>query len=56
MALETMTFEDIGDGRTRLAAPPSVDTMEARDAILSSGMEVGVNEGYEKLDGLLVED
>jgi hypothetical protein len=27
--------------------------MEARDMILSSGMEVGVNEGFEKLDALL---
>jgi hypothetical protein len=27
--------------------------MEAREAMLASGMEVGVNEGYEKLDELL---
>ena len=27
--------------------------MEARDAMMASGMDVGVNEGYEKLDELL---
>jgi len=27
--------------------------MEIRDQILASGMETGVNEGYEKLDEIL---
>ena len=49
VALETLTFEDLGDGRTRLHAQSLVDSFEARDAWLSSGMEVGVNEGYAKL-------
>ena len=53
VALETLVFEDIGDGRTRLTMTSVVDTIEARDAIMSSGMEVGVHEGYEKLDALL---
>ena len=30
-----------------------VDSLEGRDAIMASGMEVGVYEGYAKLDGLL---
>jgi hypothetical protein len=30
-----------------------VDSLAARDAILASGMDVGVREGYEKLDKLL---
>ena len=53
VALETLTFEDLGDGRTRLHAQSLVDSFEARDGWLGSGMEVGVNEGYAKLDGLL---
>jgi uncharacterized protein YndB with AHSA1/START domain len=53
VALETMTFEDLGDGRTRLHAQSLCDSFEARDAWLRSGMETGVNEGYAKLDGLL---
>ena len=53
VALETLTFEDLGDGRTRLHAQSLVDSFEGRDAWLSSGMETGVNEGYAKLDALL---
>ena len=53
MALETLTFEDLGDGSTRLRATSLCDSFEARDGMLSSGMEVGVNDGYAKLDGLL---
>jgi uncharacterized protein YndB with AHSA1/START domain len=55
VALETLTFEDLGDGRTRLHAQSLVDSFEGRDAWLASGMEVGVNEGYAKLDGLLTD-
>ena len=53
VSLETMTFEDLGDGRTRLTATSLVDSFEGRDAFLASGMEVGVREGYERLDELL---
>ena len=53
VSLETMWFEDLGDGRTRMHATSLVDNLEGRDAILSSGMEVGINDGYAKLDRLL---
>ncbi|MFD2092828.1 SRPBCC family protein [Blastococcus deserti] len=53
VALERLVLEDIGGGRTRLTATSLVDSFEGRDAFLASGMEVGVNEGYEKLDELL---
>ena len=53
VALETLTFEDLGDGRTRLHAQSLVDSFEGRDAWLASGMETGVDEGYAKLDALL---
>jgi uncharacterized protein YndB with AHSA1/START domain len=53
VALETLTVEDLGDGRTRLRIQSLVDSFEARDAWLASGMEVGVNDGYAKLDALL---
>ena len=55
VALETMRFEDLGNGRTRLHAQSLVDSFEDRDAWLASGMETGVNEGYAKLDGLLAD-
>ena len=53
VSLETITFTDLGDGRTRVTSVSVVDSLEGRDAILASGMEVGVNEGYAKLDALL---
>jgi uncharacterized protein YndB with AHSA1/START domain len=55
VSLETMTFEDLGDGRTRTIGLSVVDNLEARNAIMASGMDVGVNEGYEKLDALLAQ-
>ena len=53
VSLETMRFEDLGDGWTRLHAQSLVDSFEGRDGWLDSGMEVGVNEGYAKLDRIL---
>jgi uncharacterized protein YndB with AHSA1/START domain len=53
VALETVCFEDLGDGRTRVRTLSLVDSFEGRDGILASGMDVGVREGYERLDELL---
>jgi uncharacterized protein YndB with AHSA1/START domain len=53
VALERMVFTDLGDGRTRLSATSLVDSFEGRDAFVASGMEVGVREGYQRLDELL---
>ncbi len=53
VSLETMTFEDLGDGWTRMHVHSLVDSFEAREQMLASGMEVGINEGYEKLDRML---
>ncbi|MBD0677028.1 SRPBCC family protein [Streptomyces sp. CBMA156] len=53
VSLDTATFEPAGDGRTRVTVLSVVDSMTIRDAILASGMEKGVIEGYQKLDALL---
>jgi uncharacterized protein YndB with AHSA1/START domain len=53
VALERLMLEDIGGGRTRLTSTSLVDSFEARDAFVASGMEDGVREGYERLDELL---
>jgi uncharacterized protein YndB with AHSA1/START domain len=53
VALEKLMFEDLGDGRTRLVSTSLVDSFEGRDAFVASGMDVGVREGYERLDQLL---
>jgi uncharacterized protein YndB with AHSA1/START domain len=55
VALETLHFEDLGDGRTRLHAQSLVDSFEGRDQWLASGMETGVQQGYAKLDALVAE-
>jgi uncharacterized protein YndB with AHSA1/START domain len=53
VALERIVFTDLGDGRTRLAATSLVDSFAARDAFVASGMDVGIREGYERLDEVL---
>ncbi len=55
VSLERLRFEDLGSGRTRLTATSLVDSFEARDAMIASGMEKGVVEGYDKLDTVLAE-
>lgn len=53
VALERLELEDLGDGRTRLTATSLVESFEGRDAMVASGMETGIIEGYRSLDGLL---
>jgi uncharacterized protein YndB with AHSA1/START domain len=53
VALEKLTLERLGDGRTRLVATSLCDSFEERDAMIASGMEEGIREGYERLDELL---
>jgi uncharacterized protein YndB with AHSA1/START domain len=53
VSLETMTFEPLEGGRCRIVALSVVDSMEAQAGMMASGMEVGINEGYEKLDEML---
>lgn len=53
VAIESLAFEDLGDGRTRLRGHAVYPSLEARDGMAQSGMETGMSEGYEKLDELL---
>lgn len=53
VAIETVDFEDAGDGRTRIVNVSLFHTTEERDGMLQSGMEGGLNEGYAALDRLL---
>ncbi|ASR37040.1 polyketide cyclase [Prauserella marina] len=56
VALETLTFERLDGGRTRLRVLSVVKDFETRDGMLASGMETGVDEGYDKLDELLAKE
>ena len=53
VAIESIAFEDLGDGRTRLRIHSTYPAVEARDGMVASGMETGLREGYERLDALV---
>jgi uncharacterized protein YndB with AHSA1/START domain len=53
VALEKLVLEDLAGGRTRLTGTSLCDSFADRDAMLASGMETGIREGYERLDSLL---
>jgi uncharacterized protein YndB with AHSA1/START domain len=53
VSLEFLTFTDLGDGRTRLTAHAVYPSVETRDAMVTSGMETGMSEGYRRLDDVL---
>jgi len=53
VTLETMTLEELPNGRTSLTAQSVFQTVSDRDGMVQAGMEHGVNEGYERLDEIL---
>jgi uncharacterized protein YndB with AHSA1/START domain len=53
VAIESITFDDLGDGRTRLRIHSVYPSVEARDGMIASGMERGLTEGYARLDELV---
>jgi len=52
VSLDTLRFED-ADGRTRVRNISVFQSVDDRDAMVQSGMESGLNEGYERLDELI---
>lgn len=52
VSLDTVTLEE-RDGRTLARIHSVHQTVEGRDAMIASGMEAGLREGYERLDELL---
>jgi uncharacterized protein YndB with AHSA1/START domain len=53
VSLDTLTLEDLGNGKTKATTTSVFQTPQDRDGMISSGMEKGVTEGYERLDELL---
>ena len=51
--LETMTLETHADGMTKVTVSSVFQSVADRDGMLSSGMEAGSNESYDRLDELL---
>ncbi len=54
VTLDTTLFEVLPNNRTKLTIHSVCRSVADRDAIIQSGMETGLNEGYHKLDDLLV--
>jgi uncharacterized protein YndB with AHSA1/START domain len=52
VSMDTLTLEE-HDGRTTVRTNSVFQSVEARDAMVSSGMEYGMREGYERLEDLL---
>ncbi|MFI1464679.1 SRPBCC family protein [Nocardia carnea] len=53
ITIDAATFEDLGDGRTRVVTVSQFHTPEERDGMLQSGMAEGLNASYRALDALL---
>ena len=52
VSLDTLRFEEL-DGRTIARSHSVFQSVEARDAMVESGMERGLSEGFDRLDGVL---
>ena len=52
-SVDTVIFEDLGGGRTKVISKALFFTTEERDGMLKSGMEQGLNQSYAALDALL---
>ena len=52
---ETLTLEDLGDGRTKMRAVGHMGSEEAVEAALATGMTAGAIETWDRLDELLPE-
>ncbi|HTZ86595.1 MAG TPA: SRPBCC family protein [Solirubrobacteraceae bacterium] len=55
VVLEAATFEDLGEGRTRVRGTSLFHTSEERDGMLASGMEKGLGESHDRLADLLAD-
>ena len=53
VTLETMRLEKLPGNRTKATIQSVFQSVADRDGMVQSGMETGVNEGYERLDDLL---
>jgi uncharacterized protein YndB with AHSA1/START domain len=53
VSVETMTLEDMGDGRTMLRVVSQFHTTEERDGMMGSGMSEGLNASHAALDAWL---
>ncbi|WP_375400752.1 SRPBCC family protein [uncultured Amnibacterium sp.] len=53
VSIDTLRFQDLGDGRSRAVGHSVFPSVQARDGMITSGMERGLTEGYRQLDEVL---
>jgi uncharacterized protein YndB with AHSA1/START domain len=53
IATDTLTFEEQPDGKTKITARTTFDTLEDLEGMLQSGMEDGATESWDLLEELL---
>jgi uncharacterized protein YndB with AHSA1/START domain len=53
ICVETITFEALPNGKTKITARTTFDTLEDLEAVLQSGMESGAVETWDRLEELL---
>jgi len=50
VSLDSMTLEELPGGRTKITVHTVFQSVADRDGMIQSGMERGINDGYERLD------
>lgn len=53
VVVETLELADIGGGRTKITTVQRFDSFDDRAGMLSTGMETGANESWDRLEELL---
>jgi uncharacterized protein YndB with AHSA1/START domain len=53
VALDKLSFEDLGGGRTMVRTHSVYQSVDDRDGMVQAGMADGVNEGFDRLEELL---
>ncbi|MBI3153257.1 MAG: SRPBCC family protein [Chloroflexi bacterium] len=54
VVLDTMKLEELPGNRTRIKIQSVYQSVTDRDGMIQAGMEKGLNEGYERLDEILI--
>ena len=55
ISVDAAELEDLGDGRTRVVTTSTFHFGAERDGMISSGMEIGMGETYDRLEALLAD-
>jgi uncharacterized protein YndB with AHSA1/START domain len=53
VSIDTITFEELPDGKTKITARTTFDTLEDLEGMLRSGMEAGAVETWDRLEELV---